>query len=90
MAEQVFRFNLDYLTLLQSTNSDIGTGDAASGVFRFYGNWQANELGSLTFKLEHRHAYTDVAPKFLGLDGGSLAIIGTAFNENGAMLTNLF
>ncbi|AXI49070.1 porin (plasmid) [Sulfitobacter sp. SK012] len=90
LAEQGFRFNLDYLTLLQSSSSDMGEGEGASGIFRFYGNWQATELGSLTFKLEHRHAYTDVAPQFLGLDGGALSITGTAFNDNGTMLTNLF
>lgn len=90
LAEQGVRFNLDYLALGQSSNADIGTGEAASGIFRIYGNWQATAQGALTFKLEHRHAYTPVAPQFLGLDGGALSITGTAFNDNGAMLTNLF
>ncbi|WP_299354286.1 carbohydrate porin [uncultured Shimia sp.] len=90
LAEQGFRFNLDYLMLGQSSNADLGTGEAASGIFRFYGNWQATDHGSLTFKVEHRHAYTDVAPQFLGLDGGALSITGTAFNDGGTMLTNLF
>ncbi|SMP09704.1 porin [Shimia sagamensis] len=90
LAEKGFRFNLDYLTLGQSSNANLGEGNAASGIFRVYGNWQPTEHGSLTFKLEHRHAYTAVAPQFLGLDGGALAITGTAFNDNGAMLTNLF
>ena len=71
-------------------NADIGTGEAASGIVRLYGNWQATKLGSLTFKLESRDAYTSVAPQFLGLDGGALSITGTAFNDNGALLTNLF
>ena len=31
-----------------------------------------------------------MAPQFLGLDGGALAITGTAFNDSGAILTNLF
>lgn len=90
LAGKGFRFNLDYLALGQSTNAQMGAGEAASGIFRFYGNWQATENGSLTFKLEHRHAYTQVAPQFLGLDGGALSITGTAFNDNGAMLTNMF
>lgn len=90
LAERNFRFNLDYLALGQSSNADLGAGEAASGIFRFYGNWKATENGSLTFKVEDRHAYTDVAPQFLGLDGGALSITGTAFNDNGAMLTNLF
>lgn len=90
LASKGLRFNLDYLALGQTSNSNLGTGEAASGIARFYGNWQATERGSLTFKFEHRHAYTDVAPQFLGLDGGALAITGTAFNDNGSMLTNLF
>lgn len=90
LAEDGFRFNFDYLALGQSTNADLGPGEAASGIARFYGNWQATERGSLTFKVEHRHSYTDVAPQFLGLDSGALSITGTAFNDSGLLLTNLF
>lgn len=90
LAENSFRFNFDYLALGQSTNADLGTGEAASGIARLYGNWQATERGSLTFKIEHRHKYTEVAPQFLGLDGGALSITGTAFNDSGLLLTNLF
>ncbi|MDX1743777.1 MAG: carbohydrate porin [Ruegeria sp.] len=90
LAEGGFRFNVDYLALGQTTNADLGTGEAASGIARFYGSWQATERGSLTFKIEDRHSYTDVAPQFLGLDGGALSITGTAFNDNGLLLTNLF
>ncbi|WP_171206810.1 carbohydrate porin [Ruegeria sp. HKCCA0235A] len=90
LAESGFRFNVDYLALGQSTNADLGTGEAASGIARVYGSWQATERGSLTFKIEDRHGYTDVAPQFLGLDGGALSITGTAFNDNGLLLTNLF
>ncbi len=90
LAEGGFRFNIDYLALGQTTNADLGTGEAASGIARFYGSWQATEQGSLTFKIEDRHSYTDVAPQFLGLDGGALSITGTAFNDSGLLLTNLF
>ncbi len=89
-ARKGLRFNLDYLALGQSSNADQGTGEAASGVVRLYGSWQAAELGSLTFKIESRDAYTAVAPQFLGLDGGALSITGTAFNNNGVLLTNLY
>ncbi len=90
LAEGGFRFNIDYLALGQTTNADLGTGEAASGIARFYGSWQATERGSLTFKIEDRHSYSDVAPQFLGLDGGALSITGTAFNDSGLLLTNLF
>lgn len=88
--EQGIRFNIDYLALAQQSSSNLGEGDAASGIVRFYGNWQATQHGSLTFKIENRHAYGAVAPQFLGLDGGALSITGTAFNDGGTMLTNLF
>jgi porin len=90
LSEQGFRFNIDYLALGQLSSSDLGAGKGGSGIARFYGIWQATELGSLTFKLENRHAYGAIAPQSLGLDGGALAITGTAFNDNGTMLTNLF
>ena len=90
LAENGLRFNFEYLMLGQHSNADLGTGEAASGFARFYGTWQATVNGSLTFKIEDRHAFTDVAPQFLGLDGGAVAITGTAFNDNGALLTNLF
>lgn len=88
--EHGFRFNLDYLALGQSSNADIGAGEASGGTARLYGNWQATENGSLTFKIENRHAYGSVAPQNFGFDGGALSIMGTAFNDNGTMLTNLF
>lgn len=89
LAESGFRFNLDYFALGQRTDGDLGEGHASGGVLRVYGAWQATDQGSLTFKVEHRHAYGDVAPQFLGFDAGALAITGTGFNDNGAMLTNL-
>ncbi|NOE28349.1 carbohydrate porin [Ruegeria sp. HKCCD6157] len=90
LAESGFRFSVDYLALGQSTNADLGSGEAAGGIARVYGSWQATQRGSLTFKIEDRHGYTDVAPQFLGPDGGALSITGTAFNDNGLLLTNLF
>lgn len=90
LAESGFRFNIDYLSLGQSSSSSLGAGEAAGGIARFYGTWQATDRGSLTFKLEHRHRYGAVAPQFLGLDGGAVSITGTAFNDSGALLTNLF
>lgn len=90
LATDGFRFNLDYFALGQRSDSTLGTGDASGGVLRFYGNWQAAENGSLTFKVENRQAYGEIAPQFYGFDAGALSITGTAFNDNGTMLTNLF
>jgi porin len=84
------KFNLDYLTLGQTSNADLGKGNAGGGIFRVYGSWKPTETGSLTFKIENRHAYGSVAPQSFGFDGGALSITGTAFNDNGTILTNLF
>jgi porin len=83
-------FNLDYLALGQASNANIGEGQAGGGMVRFYGNWSPVENGSLTFKLENRHRYGAVAPQFFGFDSGALSITGTAFNDMGTALTNLF
>lgn len=83
-------FNFDYLALGLTSNADPGEAEAGSGIARFYGTWQATENGSVTFKLENRHAYGAVAPQFLGLDGGALSITGSAFNDAGTVLTNLY
>ena len=83
LAEDGFRFNLDYLALGQWSDSDLGQGDAGSGLLRVYGTWQATETGSLTFKIENRQAYGEVAPQFFGFDSGALSITGTAFNDSG-------
>ncbi len=90
LAQKGFSFNIDYLALAQTSDADAGEGEAASGILRFYGVWSATENGALTFKIEDRHAYTDVAPQFLGLDGNALSITGTAFNDTRTILTNLF
>jgi len=84
------RFSFDYLALGQSSNANIGAGRASGGIARFYGSWQATQNGSLTFKIENRHAYGAIAPQFFGLDGGALSITGTAFNDTGTLLTNLY
>ncbi len=90
-----FKFTIDYLSLGQWSNADIGEGEAASGMARFYGAWTPYEgsdggTGTLTFKVENRHAYGAVAPQFFGFDSGALSITGTAFNDIGTALTNLF
>lgn len=90
LAEQGFRFNLDYLALGQWSDSAPGECESSGGIFRFYGSWQATETGSLTFKLENRRAYGKVAPQFYGFDAGALSITGTAFTDNGIMMSNLF
>ncbi|NMP14757.1 carbohydrate porin [Thalassotalea sp. Y01] len=77
---------------VQSNDVMDGADDnAASGVFRIMGSWAATENGSLNFKIEHRHAYTDQAPKWFGLnDVGMGSMTGANFSDQGARVTNLY
>lgn len=90
LANKGFKFNIDYLSLGQWSNADADPDRASGGIARFYGSWQATDTGSLTFKVEHRHAYGSVAPQFFGTGIGAQSFPGTAFSDAGTLLTNLY
>ncbi|WP_103879693.1 carbohydrate porin [Vibrio hangzhouensis] len=91
---------------LNATNPvEGGVDNAASGIVRFYGSWnlvglKSGNTGGLVWKVEHRHKYTDLSPKefaFIGNvtptlpDGiGYVGMIGPAYSDQGARLTNLY
>ncbi len=99
-SEKNLTFGLDYqvLALSASDPTQGGEDSATSGVARFYGTWNFNgadqsDFGSVTWKVEHRHAYTDLSPKelsFLGDGLGYAGMIGPAYSDQGARLTNLY
>ncbi|MDK9735994.1 carbohydrate porin [Vibrio sp. D404a] len=100
LAADGFTFGADYFSL-RVQSSDGTTGDsvsAASGVARVYGSWHltgddSNSSGSLVWKVEHRHAYTDTSPKefaWLGQDQiGYAGMIAPAFSDQGFRVTDL-
>ncbi|WED28357.1 carbohydrate porin [Vibrio sp. DW001] len=98
--EQNITFGLDYQMLtLSASNPTIGGDDnASSGVLRFYGSWgvlsqEVGTTGSLVWKVEHRHAYSDLSPKefsFIGNGLGYAGMIGPAYSDQGGRLTNLY
>lgn len=100
LAADGFTFGADYFSL-RVQSSDGTTGDsvsAASGVARIYGSWHltgddSNSSGSLVWKVEHRHAYTDTSPKefaWLGQDQiGYAGMIAPAFSDQGFRVTDL-
>ncbi|MCK8044374.1 carbohydrate porin [Shewanella sp. 1CM18E] len=93
-------FGLDYqaLGLSASDPTEGGEDKAAAGVVRFYGSWgltgtESANTGSLVWKVEHRHAYTELSPKefsFIGDGLGYAGMIGPAYSDQGARLTNLY
>ncbi len=93
-------FGLDYQVLALHANNPQSGGDnnASSGVARFYGSWDligidSNNTGGFVWKIEHRHAYSDLSPKefsFIGNGVGYAGMIGPAYSDQGTRLTNLY
>lgn len=88
-------FGIDYNVLGYTASSSLGENNTASGALRFFGTWellnrgQANS-GKLVFKLEHRHAFTDVAPTDFGSELGYAGVISSVFSDQGTRLTHFY
>ncbi|BBL90692.1 hypothetical protein VroAM7_33450 [Vibrio rotiferianus] len=98
--EHNLTFGLDYqaLGLTASDPQRAGEDAASAGVARFYGSWnlvglESGNTGGLVWKVEHRHAYSELSPKefsFIGNGLGYAGMIGSAYSDQGARLTNLY
>jgi len=80
---------------LQASDSLEDDDNAAGGIARFFGTWDVvgrgtKSNGGLTWKIEHRHAYTDLAPSDLGFATGAVGLIEPPFSDQGGRVTNLF
>jgi porin len=90
-----FSFGVDYSAAYLGANESPGDDRAAGGMVRFYGSWDlvgrgTKSTGAFVWKVEHRHAYTDVAPGGFGFNLGYIGLIEPPFSDQGARLTNLF
>jgi porin len=88
-------FGIDYLSLGLAATDSLGDSTAASGVFRIYGTWELfnrgkKNDGSLVFKVEHRHAYTDVAPAAFAGELGYAGLTSVGYSDQGLRATHLF
>ena len=87
--------NADYSILTQHASFSATEQDAASSVFRIYGNWLAvgdkNEgSGNLVFKYEYRGAiWGRPAPRDMGFDTGS-ALSTANYKQSGWGWTDLY
>jgi porin len=97
LANKGVSLSLDYSTVgLKASDSLAGADDdAASGMLRFYGSWRLTgdaegNNGSLIWKAEYRHSYTDTEPKFLLFNTGANGLITPPFSDEGERLTNLY
>jgi porin len=88
-------FGLDYSAVGLSADWSPGDDRSAGGMVRFFGSWDlvgrgTKNTGAFVWKVEHRHAYTDVAPGGFGFDLGYIGLIEPPFSDQGARLTNLY
>jgi len=90
-----FSFSVDYSAVYLGANESPGEDRASSGMVRFFGAWDlvgrgTKNTGTFVWKVEHRHAYTDVAPSSFGFELGYVGLIEPPFSDQGLRLTNLF
>lgn len=88
-------FNVDYSMLSQYASYSVTEKDAASSVFRVFGQWRAfghkdSWSGNLVIKYEHRGAiFGDQTPRDLGFNTGS-ALSTANYKENGWGMTDFY
>ena len=85
----------DYNVLYLSATAGPGDRQSGGGVARLYGSWELTgrgtpDTGSLVYKIEHRHKYTDVAPTGLGPSLGYAGLVNQSFSDQGFRATNLY
>ena len=89
-------FAVDYTTVYLAASESLGEGQAASGMLRFYGSWGlvgrdgSENTGAFIYKVENRHAYTDVSPFDLGFEIGYVGLFEPPFSDQRWRATNIY
>ncbi len=90
-----FNWSLDYSSLIIGVDGSPGEDQASGGMVRFFGYWDlvnrgtANK-GSLNWKIENRHSYSEVPPSGLGFESGYIGLFEPPFSDQQSRLTNLY
>ena len=92
LAEDGIDLALDYSAIALRIDEALdGADDSASGgMLRFYGGWKATDNGSLIWKVEHRHSYSDTEPRFIAFNAGVLGLQAPPFSDQEGRLTNFY
>lgn len=97
LATRGLQLALDYSAVAFKLDNTIGdSNDSASGgMLRIYGSWEAigkdsGNAGSLTWKMEHRHSYSENEPRFITFNGGVSGLETPSFSDQESRLTNLY
>lgn len=89
-------FTIDYSAVALTASEAFGNDDASSGMVRFFGSLGLTGQGtpndgSLIWKVEHRHGYTDPAPNGFALSElGYVGLVSPPFSDEGFRVTNLY
>ena len=83
---------IDYTAVGFNLSDTVGAADdnSAGGMVRLFGSWKATDNGSLIWKIEHRHSYTDTAPVSILFNAGISGLEVPPFSDQGGRLTNLY
>ncbi len=91
-----FSFTLDYSAAVVKASNTINDDDTFSGgVIRLYGQWdligrESGNTGSLIFKVENRHGYTDPSANGAKDEIGYVGLMYPTFSDIGLRYTNLY
>ena len=90
-----FNWSLDYSAVFMGVSNSSGKDNASGGMVRFFGFWDlvncgGPNKGSLNWKVEHRHKYTDIPVSGLGFESGYAGLFEPPFSDQGSRLTNLY
>ena len=96
MAEKTgFNWSIDYSALFMGVSDSPGEDNASGGMVRFFGFWDlvnrgGPNKGSLNWKVELRHKYSDIPPSALGFESGYAGIFEPPFSNQESRLTSLY
>ncbi len=85
----------DYTALgFWADENSIGEDRSSSGALRIYGRWDiigngTKNAGGIVFKLENRHAYSDVAVTDFGFELGYVGLLNPLLSDQGNRITHL-
>jgi len=85
-----------YTLLHQEIDESMTSEDSAtSGIFRISGKWEAynrgeRDKGQLVFSIDHRAAFSDLAPGSLGGEAGYIGQTGALFSDADTLLGDLY
>ena len=88
-------FSVDYTSVFLGANESLDKKNASSGMVRLFGSWDLvnrgeKNSGAFIFKVEHRHKYSDIAPKGFGFNLGYVGMIEPPFSDDKLRWTNLY